>query len=88
MRVVTNIEQIKELPGATVMRSGDDRISLEEARAELEDILRFQVQPLVLRTLREPGFSEDPRELDSYISGSIRVSQRYFGAFRCFSWVI
>ena len=24
----------------------------------------------------------------SRYSGSIRVSQRYFGAFRCFSWVI
>ena len=24
----------------------------------------------------------------SLIPGSIRVSQRYFGAFRCFSWVI
>ena len=22
------------------------------------------------------------------VYGSIRVSQRYFGAFRCFSWVI
>ena len=30
-------------------------------------------------------------ELDAMVSrknGSIRVSQRYFGAFRCFSWVI
>ena len=25
---------------------------------------------------------------DTYKMGSIRVSQRYFGAFRCFSWVI
>ena len=70
-RIVTNIEQIKALPGATVMRSGDDRISLEEARAELEDILRFQLQPLMLRSIRQPGYSEDPRELDNYISNQL-----------------
>ena len=30
----------------------------------------------------------DPVERFIRYVGSIRVSQRYFGAFRCFSWVI
>ena len=29
----------------------------------------------------------EQRAMKKYL-GSIRVSQRYFGAFRCFSWVI
>ena len=33
---------------------------------------------------------ESFRSFSDYVQeyGSIRVSQRYFGAFRCFSWVI
>ena len=27
-------------------------------------------------------------DIAAHFVGSIRVSQRYFGAFRCFSWVI
>ena len=47
-----------------------------------------QADPASMTRLRK-GLDEFlERDQDRVLFGSIRVSQRYFGAFRCFSWVI
>ena len=46
MRIMESIEEIGELPGAAAFRTGSGGMTLAEARTELEDILRFQLQPL------------------------------------------
>ena len=66
VRVITNIVQIEALPGASLLRTGDARISLREAKVELENILRFQVQPL-LGMLRDTGLSKNPTDTQNYI---------------------
>jgi hypothetical protein len=47
IRVTTNIEQIRRLPAANLVRTGNDHISLEEASLRIEDMVRFRLDPLV-----------------------------------------
>jgi hypothetical protein len=70
VRIIDNIGQIERLPGATLLRTGDDRVSLLEAKVELEDILRFQVQPL-LGMLRETGLSKNPEGMQHYVADQL-----------------
>ena len=65
-RVIANIDQIATLPGAAVIRLDDGRTSLAEIRVNLEDVLRFQIQPLV-GMIRMTGLSRDPASLGRYI---------------------
>ena len=63
-RIITNIDEIALLPGAAVIRIGDGRTSLAEIRVNLEDVLRFQIQPLV-GMIRMTGLSRDPESVGS-----------------------
>jgi hypothetical protein len=45
-RVISNIERIEKLPGAKLVRTAGDHLSLEETRLRLDDILRFRLKPL------------------------------------------
>ena len=65
-RVIANIDEIATLPGAAVIRLDDGRTSLAEIRVNLEDVLRFQIQPLV-GMIRMTGLSRDPASLGRYI---------------------
>ena len=65
-RIIANIDQIATLPGAAVIRLDDGRTSLAEIRVNLEDVLRFQIQPLV-GMVRRTGLSRDPESLGRYI---------------------
>ena len=46
----------------------------------------FADRAVTFELARAPWPKNPEHDVDVY--GSIRVSQRYFGAFRCFSWVI
>ena len=52
-KVLSNIEDIKEIPGAELVRTKSE-VSLDEASLRLEDILRFQLEPLI-GTIRSAG---------------------------------
>ena len=65
-RIIANIDEIATLPGAAVIRLDDGRTSLAEIRVNLEDVLRFQIQPLV-GMIRMTGLSRDPESLGRYI---------------------
>ena len=65
-RIIANIDQIATLPGAAVIRLGDGGTSLAEIRVNLEDVLRFQIQPLV-GMIRMTGLSRDPESLGRYV---------------------
>lgn len=64
-RVLDTIDQISKLPGAYVMRTAKDNISLAEIRANLQDIVRFQLEPL-LELVRSEAVTRNPRELTLY----------------------
>ena len=69
-RIIANIDQIAVLPGAAVIRLDDGRTSLAEVRVNLEDVLRFQIQPLV-GMIRMTGLSRDPEVLGRYIEDQL-----------------
>ena len=69
-RIIVNIDEIATLPGAAVIRIRDGRTSLAEIRVNLEDVLRFQIQPLV-GMIRMTGLSRDPESLSRYIDDQL-----------------
>ena len=60
-----NMRRIAELPGAEVIRVGEEKISLAEVRLSLEDTLRLRVEPLLVQ-LRAGGVSKDPEAALNY----------------------
>ncbi len=65
-RVIGNIDALSQLPGANVIRVTQDRVSLPEIRANLEDIRRFKVEPLAL-TMRSISIGRDPTSAAQYL---------------------
>jgi hypothetical protein len=78
IRILENLDQLAALPGGAVARVSENRISLGELRANLEDILRYRLQPLV-GLIRTTGLSQDHRLLLRYLEDrlfQIRLDQR------------
>ena len=69
-RIIANIDEIAILPGAAVIRIDDGHTSLAEIRVNLEDVLRFQIQPLV-GMIRMTGLSRDPQSLARYVDDQL-----------------
>jgi hypothetical protein len=72
---LANIETIQALPGATVVRAGKDHISLAEVAVNLNDLLRFKIQPL-MGLIRANGLSKNPVALGLYYDDQLRQLQR------------
>jgi hypothetical protein len=74
-RLARNIEEIQQLPGGNVVRSGSRDVSLPEIRAQVEDMLAYRVQPL-LRTLIGRAVERDRRGTLRYLESQVaRTSQ-------------
>lgn len=73
-RLIANVDELLKLPGATVIRAAENRISLPEIRANLEDIRQFRVEPLIA-TLRVTGITRDPSQLTRYMEGRLSKSK-------------
>lgn len=69
-RILRNIDQISTLPGSQIVRVGEARVSLAEVRANLEDVLRFKLQPLI-GFIQSSGLSKDPRMLTLYMENQL-----------------
>jgi len=69
-RIIDNIDRIAGLPGANVMRTPKEKISLPEVRANLEDIVRFKLEPVIGIVLSE-GLSKNPKLLGLYVQGQL-----------------
>ncbi len=69
-RILRNMDLIAELPGSELVRVGKERMSLAEVRASLEDIVRFDLQPLD-GFIRSNGLSKDPRTLSTYFENQL-----------------
>jgi hypothetical protein len=69
-RIIEDVDELSELPGATVIRVGESRISLPEIRSNLEDIRQFKVEPLA-ETIREAGVTRDPNRVIQYVQNRL-----------------
>jgi len=70
VRILSSIDQLVRLPGASVIRVGPEHISLGEVRVNLEDTVRFKLQPLI-GMVRTSRLSKDPRLLTIYLENQL-----------------
>jgi hypothetical protein len=69
-RVLATIDEISKLPGAKTIRVGEERLTLADVRAGLEDVVRFKLEPL-LGLIRSAGITKDARALSQYASNQL-----------------
>ena len=55
LRVVDNILEVEKLPGAELVRAGDQQISLREVRVRIEDLIQRRLDPVVAAAARGLG---------------------------------
>ncbi len=66
-RVLKSVDEIAKVPGAEAARLGDDQVALPDIRANLQDLVRFKVEPL-LAVIRTNGLSRNTARADVYFS--------------------
>jgi len=69
-RVLATIDEIAKLPGAKTIHVGEERLTLADVRAGLEDVVRFKLEPL-LGLIRSEGITRDPRALSLYANNQL-----------------
>lgn len=73
-RTLQNIDELAKIPGAAVARTSKDQISLAEIRANLEDVSRFKVQPLI-GMIRSTGLTRDRALAILYLENQLLQSR-------------
>jgi hypothetical protein len=73
-QVIGNIEEINKLPAAELVKTSD-RMSLAEVRIRLEDIVRFQLEPLV-GVARASGLVPNPALTIHFLENQLAYEQR------------
>jgi hypothetical protein len=79
-RVITNIQTIEKLPGATLARTPDDKLSLEEVRIRLDEILRFRLEPLLSAVLHSSNLINDRAASTRFLESQLAFDQRQLEA--------
>jgi hypothetical protein len=69
-RVLHTAVDIAQIPGAGAVRLGQDQTTLSDIRANLEDVLRFKIEPLI-GLIRSSGMSRKPSRMDHYFEGRL-----------------
>lgn len=79
-RVITNIGSLQNLPGANLARTAGDRLSLEETRLRLEEMIRFRLDPLLAVALHSPGLVSDRSATLRFLELQLAYDQRELDA--------
>src|ERR1051325_1561245 len=74
-RVMANIDDLQDIPGADLVRTTDDKMSLEEIKVRLDEILRFRVEPLV-DIARSSGMVSNPAATIRFLETQLAYDQR------------
>jgi hypothetical protein len=74
VRMLQAVSDIAKLPGAAALRITEQQASLEDIRVNLENILRFKVEPLVA-VISAAGVADSGPQLDVYFQGRVLASQ-------------
>ncbi len=70
-KILTNIDLISKVPGAALMRTGKTRLSLAEIRSNLDDLLRFDIEPSI-SLITSARLTRDPQQARMYIQDQLR----------------
>lgn len=65
-----NIGRLRKIPGAEILRTRDERISLMEIELRLDDLIRLQIRPLISR-IRNAGSIGDRQETIRFIESQL-----------------
>lgn len=69
-RVLATLDEIDKLPGAKALRVGEDRLSVADVRAGLQDVIRFKLEPL-MGLIRSEGITKNSRALSQYAANQL-----------------
>lgn len=70
VRIIDTLSDLERVPGALTARTSKDGVSLPEIRANIEDALRFDLEPL-LGIIRSEGITKNARLLTLYASTQV-----------------
>lgn len=70
-KILINIDLISKVPGAALMRTGKTRLSLAEIRSNLDDLLRFDIEPSI-SLITSARLSRDPQQAKMYLQDQLR----------------
>ena len=70
-KILFNIDSISKVPGAALMRTGKTHLSLAEIRLNLEDLLRFDIEPSI-SLIMSSRLSKDPLRAKMYLQDQLR----------------
>lgn len=73
-RILKTVITMSEIPGASAVRMNAEQLSLADLRANLEDLNRFKVEPLV-SLIRSSGLSRNPTRIGEYFEGRLIETQ-------------
>lgn len=74
-RVMANIDDLQNIPGADLVRTTNDKMSLEEIKVRLDEILRFRVEPLV-DVARSSGMVSNPAATIRFLETQLAYDKR------------
>ncbi|HLJ73782.1 MAG TPA: hypothetical protein VKU62_04310, partial [Thermoanaerobaculia bacterium] len=75
-RIMTNIDALENLPGAKLVKTGKDNMSLEEVKLRLDEIVRFRLEPLLARVLHSPNLISDRATTTLFLENQLAYDQR------------
>jgi hypothetical protein len=81
-RVISNINKIEILPGATLARTPGDHQSLEEIKIRIDDIMRFRLEPLLAVVLHSPSLIGDRAGTVRFLESQLAYDQRQLEAMQ------
>jgi hypothetical protein len=70
VRIINTLAELERVPGALTIRTSKGGVSLPEIRANIEDALRFELEPL-LGIIRSEGITKNARLLSLYASTQV-----------------
>ena len=70
LRILATITALEKVPGALTVRTAKDAVTLPEIRARLEDVMRFELEPL-LGIIRSEGITKNARLVSLYASNMV-----------------
>ena len=80
-RILLNVADLMRIPGAEIVRVGPEKISLAEIAANLSDIRRFQIDPLISATYQK-RLIRDPNTVGGYYQAQLASAQRDYAQLK------
>jgi hypothetical protein len=73
-RVLQNLTELQDVPGANLVRTTSQKMSLLELRIRLDDMLRFRIDPLIA-AIRTGGLIRNPPAVIQFLESQLTYDQ-------------